>query len=104
MPQTEMPRRSMGRTEAFLSYSTLEKVNAIDPKRQFKYHPTDRFYTPSETFHNRALMLGICKESAEAMCEELKEKGYIGLVEMTVINPRMGVNQIRGRPVVPAKS
>lgn len=100
----EVPQRELGRTQAFLSYDTLEEINSINPQRQFKYHPTDIYYIPSATFHNRALMLGIGKESARNICEELKRKGYIGLVEIIIINPRLGVNQVRGRPVVPVKS
>lgn len=101
MVKTKFPPRSIGRTEAFLSYDTLRKVNAIDPKRQFKYAP-ERKYTPSATFHGRALMRGI-GPSAPAICEELKQRGYIGLVEIEIINPQEGVNQIRGRPVVRTK-
>lgn len=104
MPQVEMPTREVGRTQAFISYDSLEFVNSVDPQRQFEYHPTDRYYSPSVTFHNRALMFGIPKETGRAICEELKARGYIGLVEIKVTNPRMGVNQLRGRHVVPAKS
>ncbi len=101
MTQTKAPPAELGRSKAFLSYDSLPEVNAIDPQRQFRYHPTDVSYTPSATFHNRALMFGI-GSSAEAICEELKGRGYIGLVEIQTINPRIGVNQIRGRPVVAA--
>jgi len=101
MAQTEVPRAELGRSEAFLSYDSLPDVNVIDPQRQFKYHPTDAHYIPSATFHNGALMFGI-GPSAETICEELRQKGYIGLVGIETINPRIGVNQIRGSPVVPA--
>ena len=101
MTVADIPRKELGRTEAFLSYDNLSEINGINPERQFRY-ATRGTYTPSAEFHNSALMLGIGKNSARAICEELKSKGYIGLVEIETINPRMGVNQIRGRPVVPA--
>lgn len=85
--------------EAFLSYDSLSVVNRIDPQRQFKYAEA-RFYTPSATWHNRGLMLGI-GTSAKLICDELRDRGYIGLVEIETINPKPGVNQIRGRPIVP---
>ena len=92
------PRRALGRTEAFLSYDSLNEVNSIDSQRQFQY-ANERTYTPSATFHNRALMFGI-GESSKEICDELKRNGYIGLVEIKVINQREGINKIRGRPVV----
>lgn len=95
----EVPSADLGRTRAFLSYDSLSDVNAIDSKRQFK-HAHEEFYVPSATFHNRALMSGIDAESASQMCNELMKNGYIGLVEMEIINPRHGVNQIRGRPII----
>ncbi len=101
MLTAEIPQKDLGRTQAFLSYDSLEEVNAIDTERQFRYHPTDKYFTPSATFHNRALMLGV-GPSSRAICDELKSRGYIGIVEIETINPRHGVNQIRGRPVVPA--
>ncbi len=101
MAMVKIPPRQLGRTDAFLSYDTLEGVNSIDSDRRFKY-ATRAHYTPSATFNNRALMFGIGEESARAISEELKSRGYIGLVEIKVINPRMGVNQISGRPVVRA--
>ncbi len=100
MVQTEVPSAELGRSEAFLSYDSLISVNEIDPQRQFKYAPEET-YTPSATFHNRALFFGI-GASAEAICKEVKGRGYIGLVEIETINSRRGVNQIRGRPVVAA--
>lgn len=103
MLQIKAPPKEIGRTQAFLSYDTLEDVNAIDPERQFEYHSTDRKYIPSAEFHNRALMLGIPKETAGVICKELQAKGYIGLVEIEVVNPKSGVNQLQGRPVVLAK-
>ncbi len=101
MVTTDIPRRELGRTEAFLSYDSLAEINGIDPNRQFKYAARET-YTPSAEFHNKALMIGVGESSAKAICAELRSKGYIGLVEIETINPRMGVNQIRGRPVVPA--
>lgn len=100
MTDVEIPRRELGRTEAFLSYDTLAWVNSIDSGRQFRY-AQEQTFTPSATFHNGALMLGL-GPSAEAICAELRERGYIGLVEIEHINPREGVNQIRGRPLVRA--
>jgi hypothetical protein len=96
-----IPRKNLGRTEAFLSYDSLAEVNAIDKTRQFKY-ATRETYIPSAEFHNRGLILGIVENSAREICYELKLRGYIGLVEIEIINPRMGVNQIQGRPVVVA--
>jgi len=96
----ELPPEDLGRTRAFLSYDSLGEVNAVDPERQFKY-ARGGFYVPSATFENRALILGI-GPSSNAICEELLEEGYIGLVGIKVINPRRGVNQIRGRPLVRA--
>ena len=55
----------------------------------------------SATWHNRGLILSI-GASAEPICDGLRSKGYIGLVEIEIINPRLGVNQIRGRPVIAA--
>lgn len=100
MAKLEIPRAELGRTEAFLSYNSLKGINVIDPQRQFKY-AHEGTYTSSATFHNRALMFGIGEKSARAICEELKSKGYIGLIEIEIINPKQGVSQIRGRPIVP---
>ena len=83
MVVTGIPRKELGRTEAFLSYDNLSEINCIDPNRQFRY-ATRGFYTPSAEFHNRALMLGIGENSYRTICEELKNKGYIGLVEIDV--------------------
>ena len=98
---TNIPRAQLGRTEIFLSYDSLSDVNAIDPRRQFKY-ATGGHYTPSAEFHNRALFFEIGETSAKVICDELKSRGYIGLVEIETTNPRLGVNQVRGRPVVAA--
>ncbi|MDP2925609.1 MAG: hypothetical protein Q8N99_04515 [Nanoarchaeota archaeon] len=100
MAIVKMLRQELGRTEAFLSYDTLSEVNSIDPQRQFKY-AEERYYVPSATWHNRGLMLGI-GASAKPICDELRSRGYIGLIEIETINPRLGINQIRGRPVVPS--
>ena len=100
MVVTDTPPRELGRTEAFLSYDSLSEVNSRDPQRQFKY-AEEKFYVPSATWHNRGLMLGI-GASAESICSELRNRGYIGLIEIKTINPKPGINQIRGRPVVPA--
>lgn len=48
------------------------------------------------------MFFGIGENSAKSICDELKSKGYIGLVEIEIINPKEGVNQIKGRPIIPA--
>lgn len=101
MTAIDIPRIELGRTEAFLSYNSLAEINSIDSNRQFKYAGRDT-YTPSPEFHNRALMFGIGESVAKAISEELRDQGYIGLVELKTTSSRMGINQITGRPVVPA--
>ncbi|MEK6917915.1 MAG: hypothetical protein AABW51_03105 [Nanoarchaeota archaeon] len=102
MSKTEVSQADLGIETPFLSYDTLNVVNSIDPQRQFNYAHGGT-YIPSATFNNRALMFGIGEESVNAISEELKSKGYNGLVEIKTINPKPGVNKITGRPVVLSK-
>ena len=99
MTQVKVQGAELGRSQSFLSYDSLAEINSIDPERQFKYAP-ERYYTPSAEFYNRSLFFGIGEASAQSICDELKQRGYIGLIEIENINSRQGINQIRGRPVI----
>ena len=45
-------------------------------------------------------MFGLSNSAVKEIKDELREKGYDGLIDIFVINPEHGVNQIQGRPVI----